>query len=59
MEFCTSKTTIMNNLFHQNIQFVLKLKLNDTLIFGSMLCYDDVDDYDFFEVVKCSPNMKV
>jgi hypothetical protein len=35
----------MNNFFLQNIQFV---NLNDTQIFSSKLCYDNVDDYNVF-----------
>ncbi len=41
----------MNNFFLQNIQFV---KLNDTQIFSSKLCYDNVDDYNVFQVAKSS-----
>jgi hypothetical protein len=32
----------------------MKSKLNDMQIFGNLLCYDNVDDYDLFYVVKCS-----
>jgi hypothetical protein len=42
-KFTYKKTIIMNNLFLQNIQFVT---LNDTQIFNSTLCFDNVDDYN-------------
>jgi hypothetical protein len=32
----------------------MKLMLNDTKIFCSLLCYYNVNDYYFFKVAKCS-----
>ncbi len=39
----------MNNLPHQKFQFVIKSK-NDIEIFGSTLCYYNVDDYDILKL---------
>ncbi len=41
----------MNNLFHEKFQFIFKnliFILDDKHMFNSTLCYDNVDDYDFF-----------
>jgi hypothetical protein len=50
--FAYKETSIMNNLFHENFQFFLKMIfiLNDKYMFGSTLCYDNVDDNDFLKL---------
>jgi hypothetical protein len=54
MIFCICKEiTILNNLFHEKIEFFKKIMmfiLYDKQIFDGTLYYDNVDNYDIFKL---------